>query len=197
MKARTTDGSWYPFSICDIPAVINNKHFVLLNKPNSPILCRGKIIRGEETTELFEGDLILMDDKTYMVCYERGFYAINNDYVIKYLFDLHDYTVIGNCFDDGFDVPIKLRDKHLFKYQGDLFRFEDIVGKTNDGELIIRKFKSPLKIEDIRQECCIAKFKTRLYLGDKLNGGTIFMNKGRVVLDTDPNTDLATGGKIL
>ncbi len=102
MKARTTKGDWYEFSIHNVPVHISPKEIVLLDVPNSPILNSSLVRRGDKESGLFEGDVIEYEGQRWLVCYERGFYAINEDCVIQYLYTFtKPWTMLGL---KGFDV---------------------------------------------------------------------------------------------
>lgn len=194
MKALTrNDNEWYSFDIHDVPTTFSEDEFVLLNKPGSPILNLKSIKRGDPESGLFEGDIIGMDDCLWVVCYERGFYVINADYVTKHLYQCKEYTLVSNYFEREFPISINTRNKHLFKYKNIIFRIEDIVGNYNKDSIILRTCKHPIKLEDIRQESCMSYKNKRLFLGDVVNGSTVELRGGRVtIVRGDKVIDLAT-----
>lgn len=195
MKALTRDGDWYSFTLHDIPTTFNDEEFVLLNKPGSPRLQLKSIKRGDPETGLFEGDIISMNGYLWVVCYERGFYAINEDYVTQHLYLLKDYTLIGDYFTRGFPVSINTRNKHLFKYNNVIFRVEDIVGAYKADSIILRTCKLPVPVCDIQQESCMTLKGKRLFLGDTYEGATVELYGGRIaVCKNGEYIDVATGG---
>lgn len=197
MKAQSHDKSWYTFDLADIPTLVAPNQFALLGKPGSPILDLKSIKRGDRKTGLFEGDILLMDGTKWVVCYERGFYAISEDYVTRYLYQLKDYKVIGDYFKDGFSTPINVRTKHLFKYKGNIFRLEDIVGGSANEYIILRSCSHVVKIEDIQQECCMTYDGTRIFFGDVFPEGTVELCGGRVCFDFGGQfIELVNGGVI-
>lgn len=197
MKALTRDEEWYNFTIKDVPTTFNEEEFVLLNKPGSPRLQLKSIKRGDPETGLFEGDIISMDGSLWVVCYERGFYAINDDYVTQHLYLLKDYTLIGDYFTRGFPVSINTRNKHLFKYNNVIFRIEDIVGAYRTDSIILRTCKLPVPITDIKQESCMTMNGKRLFLGDAYEDSTVELYGGRIAIKKDNIfIDLATGGTL-
>ena len=66
-----------------------------MNRENSPILDLNNIRRGDPETGLYEGDVIEHDGDLWLICYERGFYAINQAYVIKYFENIDSFEYKG------------------------------------------------------------------------------------------------------
>lgn len=194
MKARTVKNAWYSFTISDVPTAINSKHFALLAKPNSPVLKINDIRRGDAETGLFEGDVITAENDSWLVCYERGFYAINTDYVVRHLYTFKEFEVQGDYKDVKFPVPINFRNKQLFKYKDKIFRLDDIVGVYGD-KILLRCISEPVRPEDIQQECCISYNNSRVYLGDYVGDEVCELHGGRVTVKTENGyLDLSTGG---
>lgn len=194
MKALTHSGEWYGFTINDIPTRFNDKEFALLGKPDTPRLLLNSIRRGDYETGLCEGDIVTYDGVEWLICYERGFYAINADYETKPLFELTDFNIVGDCFSREFPIPILKRNKCLFKYKGTIFRLEDIIGPC-DGKIILRSLKKPVDVSDIQQEAGMLLDGQRVYFGDVFPGGTVDMYKGRIAYKNgDVYTDIFTGG---
>lgn len=196
MKALTLDNDWFEFTIKDIPTLFNSNEFVLLNRPNTPKMLVNSIRRGDAESGLYEGDVIVEDGIQWLICYERGFYAINTDFVIKYLYKLNDYEVIGDCKTVDTKIPIVFRQRYLFKYNEKIFRLQDIVGAYQD-KFLLRSVSNPVPPEDVKQECCITYNGVRVYLGDVFDGYTVELHGGRITLCKDGEIqDLITGGAL-
>lgn len=179
LKATSTNQQWFEFSIKDVPTPISDDRFVLLHKPNSPILFLNGIRRGDPQTHLFEGDVIKYEDDLYLICYERGFYAINRDYVVRLFDELTDYEFVGTMDDVEIDIPISLKKTLLFKYKNTVFKINDIVGASNDG-ILINSLSEAIKPELIKQDCCFIHNKQRVYLGDMINGVPVQLVNGQL-----------------
>ena len=197
MKALTLKGKWFPFTLEDVPTRFNKEEFALLKRPNTPRLLLKELLRGDPESGLYEGDIIKWREENWMVCYERGFYIINEKYVTQTLDQLDNYELVGNCFDMEFPIPILRRNKCLFKYNNVVFRLDDIVGPCGNNHIILRSFKDPVPIADIQQDAGIMRNKLRLYFGDITNEGVVDLYKGRIVYRKD-NTivDVITGGSL-
>ena len=196
MKALTHNGSWFEFTMSDLPTLFNSTEFVLLGRKNTPKLYLKSIRRGDVDTGLYEGDVVSMDGCEWLICYERGFYAINADYVVKYLYDLIDYKFLGTCETIKSPAPINFREKHLFMYRDTIFRLNDIVG-AYEGKLLLRSVSKPVDVQDIKQECCLSYKGSRLYIGSVLEDGIIEVHYGRVCLNKNGIlTDVVTGGEL-
>lgn len=196
MKAQTHNGDWVEFTLHDLPTPISKDEFILLAKPNTPRVLLNTIRRGDPDTNLYEGDVIECDGSKWLICYERGFYAINNDYVSKYLYTIRNFTFLGTNLDIPMEVQNSLRTKYLFKYDKSVFRLQDIVGGYQ-GKLLLRFASEPVDPDDIQQECCLTYNGTRVYLGDVFDEGTVKLHFGRVTLDSDNGLyDIITGGTL-
>lgn len=196
MKALTHDKCWFEFTMHDLPTMFSATEFVLLGRPNTPRLYINSIRRGDVESNLYEGDIIKMDGTQWLICYERGFYAINASYVVRNLYTLKDYELLGTCSDMKSPVPINFRTKYLFMYGDTIFRLHDIVG-AYDGKLLLRCISNPVAVDDIRQECCVAYAGNRVYLGDCIEGGIVELHGGRITLNRNNEiTDLITGGSL-
>lgn len=192
MKTLTCDGEPYHFSLQDIPVLINRDEFVLLNKPGSPRLNMWQIRRGDEEYDLYDGDLISMHGDTWVVCYERGFYAINEAREIKYLDQLRNYEFLSGSWDVPTPVPVEYKKKHKFKYKDFIFGIDNIVG-MHEGKIMIRTFDYPIDAAEVQQECSLSYGDEKLYFGDMVQGCTVELYKGRVAICKNGDyIDLAT-----
>ena len=193
MKTLTTNGDWFPFSMSDLPVLLNEECFVLFGCANSPWLRIDSIRRGDPETGLYEGEVIQMDGCNWVICYERGFYAINEDYISKHLNTLRDYTVLGDAPNVPIEMSVSSRANHLFKIDDTIFRIQDIVGAF-DGKLLLRSLKEPIDTDKIQQECCATYKGKRVYLGDMLDGCPLELVNGRLVRKTpDGVIDITSG----
>lgn len=183
LKAISTDHKWIEFSISDIPTPISDSQFVLLKRPNSPILNIEGIRRGDPETGLFEGDIIERGSVLYLICYERGFYAINGDYVVCLFNELGDYTVVGDTSSMEIDIPISYKKTLLFKYKNTIFKINDIVGSSKGG-ILINSIAEVIKPELVRQDCCFLYKKQRMYLGDTIEGFPLQLVGGQLKIRT-------------
>lgn len=196
MKALTRSEDWFEFTMRDLPTLFMPNEFALLGRPGTPRLNAKTIRRGDVETGLYEGDIISMEDDIWLICYERGFYAINSSYIVRYLYALSDYNLIGTNLDTKAPVPINFREKHLFKYGDVVFRINDIVG-AYQGKLLLRSVSKPVSPEDIKQECCLSYKGSRIYLGDETPDGIVELHGGRITLNNDGKlTDIITGGEL-
>ena len=196
MKALTPDDDWYAFTLADIPVPISDNTFVLITKPNTPHLRMDTIRRGDSAMGLYEGDVIEMDGCKWLVCYERGFYVINEDYVSKHFSSITDYRFVGTIPEVHINVPIRFKERLSFKYGEDVFALRDIVGAYN-GKAILRRLNEPIDASLLMQECCCTYEGKKLFLGDHIDGGVIELIGGRIVLHKDDTfTDVVTGGTV-
>lgn len=195
LKARTLDKNWQSFSIATTPVEITEGKAVLLSKPNSPIILSKDIRRGDWEYNLFEGDVVESEGVQYLICYERGFYAIDESYTIKNLYQLKEPKVMGvKDYDLEFPITIKLVKTHMFKCFDTKFYIRQIIRAEGDC-LVLKSRGEAVPVQLVQQECCMSYDKKRIYLGDFIGESKIELRGGRVCIQTDEGyLDLATGG---
>lgn len=186
MKARTRNDTkiWFEFRIEDGPLMIHNNEFVLQNRPGTPRLITDDMVRGCEEYNLYDGDIVLAPNgKRYMICYERGFYAMDEDCNYTLLQDIVPCTTIGNAFDDEFPVPHKNTRKIQFHYKEITFSFKDFQGVHPYGH-IVRSLCLPVNSCELYSDC-----------GAKYNGKNLYWDDNVVfqygrILYKNPNGEL-------
>ena len=195
LRTRTLEtNAWYNFTLNDIPTKYDDDHIALLADAGSPLLRIDSVVRGDLESGLYEGDIIEFEGTQYIVCYERGFYAISNDYVIKNLYQVKGCEVVSDYWTTDFKIPIRLRKKQLYKYDNLNFKLTDIIGHWAN-KIVIRASNRPIPPEECQQECCLSYEGRKIYFGDMVNGCPVILAGGRVCIkDTEGYLDLATGG---
>lgn len=182
MKARTRNNprTWYSFKVEDGPLMIHNNEFVLQNCPGTPRLITDDMVRGCEEYNLYDGDIVLTSTgKRYMICYERGFYAVDEECNYTLLQDIVPCTFVGNVFDDEFPVHHKATRKIQFRYKEVTFSFKDFQGVHPYGH-IVRSLCLPVSIRELYSDCG-AKYKGRnLYWDDN-----VVFQHGRILYKDD------------
>lgn len=158
MKARIRNHpkEWFEFSIADAPLMIYPQEFVLQNRCGTPRLSTEDMVRGCEEYGVYDGDIIIgRNSNKYMVCYDRGFYAISESREYTLLEDIMPCTVIGNVFDDGFPVQ-HTATKHIqFKYKEVQFSFKDFQGISPKG-YVVRSLCLPVRLNEICSDCGVS-----------------------------------------
>jgi len=197
LKAHTLNNEWQTFSIENVPVAIAEGKAVLLSKPNSPIIRTDVIRRGDWETNLFEGDIVEDKGVRYLICYERGFYAIDESYTLKYLYQLENPKVIGvKDYDMEFPLTLKLVKTHMFKCFDIMFYIKQIT--RAEGDCLVLNFKgAAVPVQLVQQECCMSYEKRRIYLGDFIDEQRVELHGGRICIEKDEGyVDLATGGTL-
>ena len=196
MQARTlADDTWFPFTLADIPIRYDDDgHFALCNRVGTPLLSMSMIVRGDPETGLYEGNIVEYNDEKYVICYERGFYAINSNYISRNLYQIAGYKLAGDYWKDGFPIEIRLRMKQMFHYKKINFKLNDIVGHWGNS-LLIRACQTPIDPNECQQECCFTYQDKKIFLGEEVNGHHVELAGGRICIhDEQGYLDLATGG---
>lgn len=178
LKAHSAEG-WVEFSLKDLPVPVDAKHFALLARNDSPILDMQSIRRGDPETDLYEGDVICDNDNIWLVCYERGFYVINEAYVVKHFNQLSNFKVLDTKENYPINISLKLKRRHLFRYNQTIFYMHDILGAIN-GKLLINLLTDPIDVDKIDQECAFTFQQHKAYLGDPVGDDVIHLEHGRL-----------------
>ena len=183
IKARTRDGDWYVFTELDVPCFINNNEYILLRKPNSPILQAGLIMRGCDIPDIFEGDRILADGVEYTVIYHCGFICRDAEKNTRYLYEFDSYKKLGNVIDEE-DCTYVFPKKMYYKFRDFQIFPRAIKGATAD-KVIIDNLGATYHFEEVRQEARISYERKKLYFGDLVSGYPLVLYYGRPVIKHD------------
>lgn len=176
--AKTSNGALYRFSLSDVPVCIDEHHFALLNKENSPLLLINTLVAGMDIPDLYEGTIIKSDNKLYTISFKRGFAAMDN---FRNVFKLSDistpYTIEGEVASfEGL-----CRQRISYRHKDTNFQIKDIIGIVN-GNLIIKEYYTRIPLNEVQQFAGTSYKGSKVYFGDKLDGGTVVMHKGRVCI---------------
>lgn len=197
LRAPTVNGDWNSFEIGDGPTRLTENTFILLGKPNTPVMyC--DVYRGDRESGLFEEDIVFFDDKSWLVCYDRGFYAINADYESRYLYTMKDCQYMGVCGHD-LDFPVKYyrRLHHKFSSYDVVFNLWDVQAVV-EGGLEVARHKKPIPLADIHQECCARNNNRAMYFGYVYEGHTVNLYGGRIAYEEEGKYyDITTGGELI
>lgn len=183
VKAFTRQGDLYEFSATDVPCYINKDEFVLLRKPDSPILQGGLLVRGCDIPGIFEGDILVSEGVEYVVQYRRGFVCKDANKRSKYLYQLKDYERIGSVLDRE-DCTYTFPKKIYYKYRGNLIFPRSVQGAA-DNKVIIEGLGVTSHFDEIRQEARISYEDKKLYFGDLVDGYPLELYYGRPVIRHD------------
>lgn len=197
MKARTVDGAWYPFSLADIPIYTDQTHAKLFMKPNAPVLDMSIVLRGDWESGLYEGEVIHIEDDSWLITYERGFHAINSQYQVKHLYQFDGEAYIEGVAGVDIEFPVGYRTKknHLFCYRDILFHLSNIGTTGNKPDILMLSNGNQIPIDRVRQDTCFRLNNSRVFLGDKIDDKIVELRGGRITVETDGGyKDLATGG---
>lgn len=195
LRALTVDGEWFTFTIADVPIYTDKTHARLLR--GSPVLDMTTIRRGDWESNLYEGDVLHIEDDSWLISYERGFYAINSQYQVKHLYQLGGEAYIEGVakFDIDFPVEYSTKKNHLFCYRDVLFNLTNITAEGSKRHTLLLGNGKQVPIDKTRQDTCLRKNNSRVFLGDKIDGSIVELRGGRIVVKTaDGYKDLATGG---
>ena len=201
LSAKTLTGEYYTFSLADVPVMLDDIQFVLMAKPNSPILLIDTVITGMDIDGLFEGSIISDGSDEYVVSFKRGFAAMRADRTVRKLTDFASYTNTGKFVTKDHAVQSLCRQRILYKANGMQFQIKDIIG-TRDGKLVIRENYTSVDTESIQQYAGISHNGKKVFLGDEIDGSAVRMYMGRIciikenkIFDLADNTFIEVSGK--
>lgn len=185
LRARTIyTKEWYQFYVSDIPVFIDSTEFILLYKHRSPKLSAAEIHHGCAEYSVFEGDVILADGEKYLVQYSGGFYAISLAKVVRTLYSFKSIEKIAEYDTTDFAGMFKGNNKHLFKINNTVFPMRDIVCGSGNS-IYLLSYPEELPADRIQQFCRFFYRDKKLFLGDSVQGATIKMAGGRVVIEKE------------
>lgn len=199
LRARTVSGELYTFTMSNIPLRIDSKTFVLAKIPNSPILKWNTIQRGLDIPDIFEGDILEIEGKLYLLGYERGFNLVAEDCVsgYDYLYNHKDYKVVGNIYTMKFPKQLKAVKRLTFKYENRIVPINLITGYYQDNP-IATGVSHYVDMDRLQQSAGISINNQKIFFGDMLNGCPVELYMGRVVIKYRSNyLDLANNTVIV
>ena len=185
IKARTKSGDFYEFKVTDVPVYLDQEHFVLLNKNDSPILKKGLCIRGCDIPGIFEGDILEEDGVQYLVRYQRGFFCKDQNNETKYLYELRDAKKVGTLFDTPWpSARVAFPTKMYYKYHGSLIFPKSILG-CYEGRILVADFSDKVRPEEIQQDAKLTYAGEKIFFGDLVDGYPVELYYGRPVVKHD------------
>lgn len=186
----TTEGKHYDFSVLDVPVLIDDSRFVLLNKPGTPILLVNTIVSGADIPNIYEGSVIVSDGVEYTVSYKRGFAAMDKHRNVRKLSDLPTYVKVGQLY----RFPDRTcRQRLLYKSGNTQIHIKDFVGVDN-GKIIVREGYAKIDPESLQLYAGLSINNSKVFLGDTTSSGNkVVMHKGRICVKSDKYEDLVDG----
>lgn len=176
--AKTCKGIPYRFSLSDVPVCIDEHHFALLNKENSPLLLTDTIVAGMDIPDLYEGTIIRSGGVLYTISFKRGFAAMDENRNVFKLSELPSpYTIEGEV--TSFEGLC--RQRLTFRYKGINFQIKDIIGVVHDN-LVIKEYHTCIPLKEVQQFAGTSYKGNKVFFGDKVEAGTIVLHKGRVCI---------------
>ena len=171
------------FTLEDGPCPVDEEHFVLLNRPGTPILSYATVLRGMDIPGVFEGDIISFEGTDYIVKYQRGFNAISIDK--SKIITLENITAENvkthMFFQRSFDwiepATIKFRVN-----QNKFFTFQNIYGYF-DGRLLFTDSKLCKQKEIIAQQDAGVTYQGKKACFGKNPFGTVKLVKGKIEIE--------------
>ena len=184
LNAETLTGDRYVFSLNDVPVMLDDTQFVLMAKPNSPILLINTVITGMDIDGLFEGSIISDGKDEYVVSFKRGFAAMRADRTVKKLTEFPMILNTGTFAEKEHAARPMCRQRILYKTNDMQFQIKDLIG-IMDNNLVIRENYTKVCVEDIQQYAGISYNGNKVFFGDIIEGSPVHMYKGRICIMKD------------
>lgn len=190
LRAESVDGTMLvPFTLLDGPCKMDEKHFVLTARKDSPILKYGTILRGSDVEDVFEGDYIEVDGKEYLVIYRRGLIALDSEGTSLDFLSAGKFKVVSNIYKRGERNKIR-RKKHKYRYDDISFQLDQVYGIHNGKLLLNFSGGVMMDVEIVQQSAGLKKGSVEMYFGDE--GLHLFRGKC-VTEDSGKLMDIAKG----
>lgn len=161
------------FTLADGPCPLDVDHFVLTERPGSPILTYDTVMRGFDIINLFEGDIVEDEEgNEYLVSYYRGINYKNIE-TGKSLKKINGKTkIISNIYKRDVKEKLKITPQgQSFKYNDIVFNLRVIYG-VHEGKLLVNADGLIVDPQEVQQYTGIrVEAKQRLFFGD--NGLTL------------------------
>lgn len=196
LRALTLNNQYYTFNVTDIPVLINEHHFILMRRKNSPILQLDSITSMTDIRNVGEGTVIKdTSGIDYVISFKRGFAAMNSKHEVRKIGDISNYTI---CYKRSNTSLLSCRQRLLFKYDDIQFQLKDFIGFIGD-KGVIKKNHSLVPIDQIKQYAGITYEGSSVFFGDVINDCPVTLYKGRICLQHGEDTfiDLVDGEHIL
>lgn len=160
--------------------------FILANKPNSPILTLGSVVRVMDNMDVGEGDRVLLEDGVeYLVEYVRGFQFVAQDKE-----PIHsDQVPTCKVLSVGQESKSNIR----FRSPSCAFRLPAFLGVFN-GKIICAHDPKAFSVEDLQLSAGFNSQGSGVYFGDLIDGKPLIMWHGRpCVLDNGTYVEIPSG----
>ena len=172
------------FTVADIPLVINNDSFVLLNRQFSPILRLDTVVLGSDVG-VYQNDVLSCEGELWYVIFDEGFVASTYDKTHrKYLYEFNTLNVVREMTKEErehFGVkPRRMR----FKCDSKVFTLEDIIGKYQS-KIIVSPISYAFPADDVYQDTHVHIRLGRSYFGELYKGRKLIMCYGRVCVQNE------------
>lgn len=175
MRALSKCGRYLiDFRLEDGPCPVDKEHFVLTERPGSPILLYSEVGRGSDIPNLFEGDIIQDEDgKEYIITYFRGLVCQSIE-TSKYLEIPEKFKISGNIYKRRGRLNKSV--SHKFICKDIIFTLQEIYG-VHENNLIVNVESNVFIPEEVKQYSGLrSQSRKMLFFGD--DGLTL--HKGRI-----------------
>lgn len=167
------------FTLQDGPCPVSGEHFVLTERPGSPILCYNDVVRGSDIPHLYEHDIIEDEHgEEFIVFYSRGMLckSLETNRVQNIP---RKFKNSSNIYKRGIDIKIK--SQHKFKYGNNLFTLQEIFGVMN-GKLLVNADSLVIDPSLVQEYSGLRTTnKEMIFFGDQ----GIYLKDGRAVVERD------------
>lgn len=184
LKALSKEGnSLISFTLKDGPCPLSQQYFGLMNRPGVPYLRYDSIVRCSDYEDICEGDILLSQDKEYIVEYQKGFYAYTLDRKEKVPIDeLVNPQIINHAFfSDKFKLPANRPKRIMYKYKDLIFKLQNVYGVSPNG-IILNHNKGVVLDPEFIQQCAHISYNGQpLYFGDKVEKRELVLRDGQPV----------------
>lgn len=178
LRGFTISGERIDFSIQDCPVFISTKVLALFGVKGSELIKSDTVVRGNEQTNIFEGDKVYSNEQLLgVVVYSRGFMLQDLEGVLKILpSGNHIKIEDGDSSTSKLAFHSKYRTELVFNYHGINVNFKSFIAKLKDG-LAIKPVNRQIDAKELLLFTGVIKEDgSKLFFGQTYKGGTIVLH---------------------
>jgi hypothetical protein len=179
-RCRNVDNDIVYFNLNQCPVLIYDDLVALKKITGSKFLVRNSIARFSTSLNAWEFDNVVdeLGNNVGTIVYNNGFY-IYLDSGCRTTFDKEKYKVVPADFMDLLAaIKFKDRTEMLFKSEGTIFSFSDIVDCNEFGIFTTKKLDYPITFERVQMFTGFRDNSRLLFYGDEFRDGVIVEHNG-------------------
>ena len=185
LRAISMAGDYVFFEMRDCPVILNDRAFILLNRPNSPILQLGSIARGTDDERMYEGDFVLDGQYNVIgyVIYNKGFKVFTLDENVIPMQE--DFKVLSNSTVLTSKIMKSSKSPMVFVSDDISFTMYSLVTCEKDVGYVFSKNLKSINLDQVKFATGYRMNGKDICFGDELKGGLVVLHDCLPAIKTD------------